>query len=64
VAEIPERLRKAGAELRKAYAEWNEAEWRKAYAEWNEADAETWHAKWCGCSEWDGNEIVFGGAAT
>mgnify|MGYP001604482548 CR=1 FL=1 len=52
---------KAYAEWQKAYAEWRKAyaEWRKAYAEWWEAGGAAWHKKWCGCSYWNGEEIIF-----
>lgn len=52
---------KAGAEWKKAYAEWKKAddEWKKAYAEWPQKDKDIFHQKYCGCSEWNGTEIVF-----
>ena len=52
---------KADAEREKADAKWEkaDAEWRKAYKEWKKADQEAFHSKWCGCSEWNGMEIVF-----
>lgn|SRR3990167_6899481 len=75
IDELPKRLvkayakwRKACAKREKAYAKWRkaDAEWEKAYAEWEKAHAErrgreTWHKKFCGCKEWDGEKIVFGG---
>ena len=52
---------KAYAEWWKAYAEWQEgeAERQEAYAEWWKAGGVAWHKKWCGCSYWNGEEIIF-----
>ena len=59
---------KVDAEWNKAYAEWQkagarrqevEARWWEAYTEWLEVDGDTWHKKWCGCSYWNGEEIIF-----
>ena len=48
-------------EYNHAWAEYDRAreEWDRAYDEWPQADREAWHARWCGCSEWNGKEIVF-----
>ena len=66
--DLPERYLKAYAEWQKADAEWQKAfaEWqkafaelRKAYAEWSQKSRDAFHKKWCGCSEWNGKELVF-----
>jgi len=55
--DLPEGIRRACAELDKAYAEWHKvnAEWNKACAEWDKACAE-WdkaYAEWLkACAEW------------
>ena len=61
IDELPDEIKKAYAEWNKACAELDKAytERDKARAEWKKADQEIWHKKWCGCSYWDGREIVF-----
>jgi hypothetical protein len=75
IEELPTAWRRTCAEWNKAYAEWckADAEWHKADAELDKADAEwckadaewckegqeIWHKKWCGCTNWNGNEIIF-----
>ena len=75
IEELPTAWRKAYAEWHKACVEWDKAdaewdrawvewhktcvEWRKARVEWNKEDQEIWHKKWCGCTNWNGNEIIF-----
>src|SRR3990167_1409512 len=54
IDELPKRLVKAYAKWRKACAKRE-----KAYAK--RRGRETWHKKFCGCKEWDGEKIVFGG---
>ena len=35
------------------------AKWQEAYAKWPLELKNAFHAKWCGCSEWNGKELVF-----
>ena len=58
----------ADAKWQEAYAKWQEADAKRqeADAKWQEADAKwpmklrnSFHKKWCGCSEWNGKELVF-----
>ena len=55
--DLPERIIKANAE-------WDNDgdEWEKANDEWAQSDKDAFHKKWCGCTEWDGREIRFGGS--
>lgn len=48
-------------ELIEAYAKWLEAyaKLQEVYAKWRKADRKTWHDKWCGCTYWNGSEIIF-----
>src|SRR3990167_7995207 len=52
---------KAYADRRKAYADRQkaDADWQKADADWPQQARDAWHKKWCGCSEWNGKELVF-----
>jgi len=68
IEELPTAWRKADAEWDKACAERDKtcterdkayAEWCKADAEWCKEGQEIWHKKWCGCTNWNGNEIIF-----
>ena len=33
--------------------------YREIYKAWNKTDKARWHQKWCGCTEWDGEQILF-----
>ena len=35
------------------------ADCAKAYTAWPQIERDAFHAKWCGCSEWNGKEILF-----
>src|SRR3990167_237408 len=52
---------KADADRQKAYADRQkaDADWQKADADWPQQARDAWHKKWCGCSEWNGKELVF-----
>ena len=45
------------------YQKWKRYEeykkWREAYKKWPRKSKDAFHKKWCGCSEWNGKEIVF-----
>jgi hypothetical protein len=58
---LPADLNKADADWRKASADLNkaDADWRKADADWRKADREFFHTKFCGCTEWNGETLVF-----
>ena len=51
---------KAWLDADKAYQEAYEA-WLDADKAWPDADKARFHEKWCGCKEWNGKELIFGG---
>ena len=66
--DIPAAWQEAYAKWQEVYAKWQEAyaKWQEVYAKWQEVYAKwplelknAFHAKWCGCSEWNGKELVF-----
>ena len=58
--EVEEAWREAEKARRETYKAWREAEeaWRKADAAWPQESKDAFHKKWCGCSEWNGKELV------
>ena len=61
IEELPIAWRRTWAERDKTCTERDKAyaEWCKADAEWCKEGQEIWHKKWCGCTNWNGNEIIF-----
>ena len=61
IAALPKGLVRANADWEKAYADRQkaDADWQKADADWPQQARDAWHKKWCGCSEWNGKELVF-----
>ena len=61
IKDTPEEWQEADAKWQEAYAKWQEvyAKWQEAYAKWPLELKNAFHAKWCGCSEWNGKELVF-----
>lgn len=48
------------ADLPGAITEANKARHAAGMA-WDPGASADWHQKWCGCTEWNGKEIIFGG---
>jgi len=54
-------LSKADADWSKADADWSKAraDWSKALANWDIKEKEKFHAEFCGCTEWNGQTLIF-----
>ena len=50
--------KEAENDVPKEYLEADKA-WNEAYKAWPQKSKDAFHTKWCGCSNWNGEELVF-----